>query len=142
MRRPIAWRRYRDRDAIVTSMRLRSLARHWEILARRDPLRAALTDRERSVEEFFRSGEEELRSVLNQAEAVGITIDRSRALDFGCGVGRLTQAMARHFAQCDGVDIAASMIASAQRHNHTGTPAITTSTTQPIPSCFRIAPSP
>ena len=98
-------------------MPLRSLARHWEILARRDPLRAALTDRERSVEEFFRSGEEELRSVLNQAEAMGITIDRSRALDFGCGVGRLTQAMARHFARCDGVDIAASMIASARRHN-------------------------
>lgn len=98
----------------------RSLARHWEILARRDPLRAALTDRERSVEEFFRSGEEELRSVLNQAEALGITIDRSRALDFGCGVGRLTQAMARDFARCDGVDIAASMIASARRYNQYG----------------------
>ncbi len=101
-------------------MPLRSLARHWEFLARRDPLRAVLTDRERSVEEFFRSGEEELRAVLTQAEVLGITIDRSRALDFGCGVGRLTQAMARHFARCDGVDIAASMIASAQRHNQYG----------------------
>ena len=98
----------------------RSLARHWEILARRDPLRAALTDRERSVDEFFRSGEEEFRSALNQAKALGITIDRSRALDFGCGVGRLTQAMARDFERCDGVDIAASMIASARRYNQYG----------------------
>ncbi|MET0447396.1 MAG: class I SAM-dependent methyltransferase, partial [Aeromicrobium sp.] len=42
---------------------------------------------------------------------------RSAALDFGCGAGRLTQALARRFDRADGVDIAASMIALAEEHN-------------------------
>jgi SAM-dependent methyltransferase len=40
-----------------------------------------------------------------------------RALDFGCGPGRLTQALAAHFEQVDGVDISPSMIALADRLN-------------------------
>jgi SAM-dependent methyltransferase len=43
-----------------------------------------------------------------------------RALDFGCGVGRLTQALAGKFSECDGVDIAPSMIARANELNRFG----------------------
>lgn len=43
-----------------------------------------------------------------------------RALDFGCGVGRLTQVLVTRFDHCDGVDIAASMIAEARRINRFG----------------------
>jgi ubiquinone/menaquinone biosynthesis C-methylase UbiE len=35
------------------------------------------------------------------------------ALDFGCGVGRATQALARRFAHCEGVDISLQMIEKA-----------------------------
>jgi SAM-dependent methyltransferase len=34
-------------------------------------------------------------------------------LDFGCGVGRLTQALARRFASCIGVDISEQMVRQA-----------------------------
>ena len=37
------------------------LARTWDEFGRRDPQWAALTDRHRSPEEFFKSGEDELR---------------------------------------------------------------------------------
>src|SRR5262249_48837046 len=44
----------------------------------------------------------------------------SRALDFGCGVGRLTQALARHFETVVGVDIAPSMLRGARKYNKFG----------------------
>jgi ubiquinone/menaquinone biosynthesis C-methylase UbiE len=43
-----------------------------------------------------------------------------KALDFGCGPGRLTQALAEHFREAHGVDIASSMIAKAQELNKYG----------------------
>jgi 2-polyprenyl-3-methyl-5-hydroxy-6-metoxy-1,4-benzoquinol methylase len=40
-----------------------------------------------------------------------------RALDFGCGVGRLTQGLTTHFGQVTGVDISTRMIQLAQSYN-------------------------
>src|SRR5690606_11991514 len=42
---------------------------------------------------------------------------KGKALDFGCGVGRLTQALGKHFDKAIGVDIAASMIKQAKELN-------------------------
>ncbi|MDQ2699827.1 MAG: class I SAM-dependent methyltransferase, partial [Actinomycetota bacterium] len=41
---------------------------------------------------------------------------RRRALDFGCGVGRLTFALANEFERVDGVDISAPMIEKAAEY--------------------------
>jgi SAM-dependent methyltransferase len=98
-------------------MSIRSLARAWDHFGRRDAQWAALTDRRLSPEEFFKSGEDELQLVLDHAQALGLAVNRDRALDFGCGIGRLTQAMAARFRRCDGVDIARSMIETARRYN-------------------------
>ena len=48
--------------------------------------------------------------MLQRANEHGLAVPRRRALDFGCGVGRLTQALAEAFDRCDGVDISASML--------------------------------
>ncbi|PYQ77205.1 MAG: hypothetical protein DMG01_15610 [Acidobacteria bacterium] len=103
-------------------MRLRALKRHWDRLARQDPLWAVLTDPGKrdggwDVDQFFRAGTEELSAVLQRAARLGVVVSRRRALDFGCGVGRVTQAMAGSFDRCDGVDISASMLRLARRHN-------------------------
>ncbi len=45
---------------------------------------------------------------------------RQRALDFGCGVGRLSQALAEHFERVVGVDIAESMVQRAREYNRYG----------------------
>ena len=39
---------------------------------------------------------------------------RRSALDFGCGIGRLSQALAEHFDQVYGVDISPKMIELAR----------------------------
>jgi len=83
---------------------------------------AVLTEPDRvggrwDAEEFFATGREEIGRVMRLAEALGLPARRDDALDFGCGVGRLTQALADHFGTATGVDIAPSMLAAANRYN-------------------------
>jgi SAM-dependent methyltransferase len=103
-------------------MSLASLKRHWERLGRQDPFWAVLTDPSKrhgawDLEQFYRSGVDELAAVLQHAQRLGLTASRERALDFGCGAGRMTQAMAAWFERADGVDISASMLETARQHN-------------------------
>ena len=106
-------------------MDLRKLQAHWDAFGRADPLWAILTDPQKSGgkwewEEFFRVGEREIEEILERVAALKIEIRHGQALDFGCGVGRLTQGLCRHFEQCCGVDIAPSMLRLAGEHNRHG----------------------
>lgn len=106
-------------------MSLDDVARNWEAFARDDPLWAILTFPGKeggrwSPEEFFALGRAEIDGVLQGASRLGLPRGRERALDFGCGVGRLTQALCRHFARCDGVDISPTMIERARALNAHG----------------------
>jgi len=99
---------------------LRQIQKDWDTLGREDPLWAILTDDSKrggqwNSEEFFATGRTEIALALESLTALGVTVRRGRALDFGCGVGRLTQALAEHFARVDGVDVAPSMIARARQ---------------------------
>lgn len=107
------------------TVELDSLKRNWEALGRDDPLWAVLTNPERTggrwdLEEFLALGVQDVSSVFDELVTFGVDVQRGRGLDFGCGVGRLTQALADRFDRCDGVDIAASMIAEARRINRHG----------------------
>jgi ubiquinone/menaquinone biosynthesis C-methylase UbiE len=102
---------------------LQQLQRTWEGLAQADPLWAICTDPAKqnkrwSREEFFATGKNEVRVVLKCVAGLGVSIDaKTPALDFGCGVGRLTRGMAEHFAECWGVDISPTMITLAKEFN-------------------------
>ena len=103
-------------------MNLRRLRRHWDALGRTDPLWAVLTVPEKrgnrwGVEEFFATGGEEIEEVMGNLRSLGLEPKPGRALDFGCGPGRLTQALADRFDEAWGVDIAPSMIELANRYN-------------------------
>ena len=105
-------------------MDLDELRRHWDRFGADDPLWAILTAPDKrhgrwEIGEFFATGTSEINRVLStSAEVIGRPLRTGRALDFGCGVGRLTQALAAHFDLVDGVDIAASMIEQARRLDH------------------------
>jgi SAM-dependent methyltransferase len=99
-----------------------SLSSTWETLGQEDPLWAVLQFPGKEgggwdPDEFFKHGEHEIDRILDVVEGSGWTLRRGSALDFGCGAGRLTQALCRHFERVDGVDIAASMIEAAERLN-------------------------
>lgn len=97
----------------------------YERFGREDPMFAVLSDKRFQGNrwdpaEFFRTGEEEIAKVLEYVESQGISPHRGRALDFGCGVGRLSQALARDFDEVIGVDIAQSMVEHARKWNAHG----------------------
>lgn len=106
-------------------MNLRDLQKNWDEFGKDDPFWAALTYPEKSggrwtAEEFLEKGRQEIDRLLADLDAAGLTPPRRTALDFGCGAGRLTQALARHFNHVVGVDIAPSMIARAEAINQAG----------------------
>lgn len=101
-------------------MDLERLQRDWNDLARKDAMWAVLTgplgaERRWDPAAFFKTGTDEIASLLDRLRAAGAMPALDRALDFGCGVGRLTQALGGHFARTDGVDISAVMIEQARR---------------------------
>jgi ubiquinone/menaquinone biosynthesis C-methylase UbiE len=67
------------------------------------------------LDEFFATGRREVARQMKLVEAAPIELERGRALDFGCGVGRLTNALAEHFDEVVGVDISSTMIENADR---------------------------
>jgi SAM-dependent methyltransferase len=100
--------------------------RVWEAQAKADPLWAVLSDPDKrgrrwSVDDFLASGEAQIASSMHRFEGLGgILPDRESVLDFGCGVGRLTQPLARRFDRVVGVDISPTMVEVARRLNKYG----------------------
>lgn len=103
---------------------LESLTRTWDSLGHSNPMWAILTTTKNRDDwdpaEFFRTGEEEIANELAYLESLGIEPGHGTALDFGCGLGRLTQPLADRFDEAVGVDVAASMIAGARAANQRG----------------------
>jgi SAM-dependent methyltransferase len=101
------------------------LRRNWENLSLRDPLWAILsapgTEGGRwDLDAFMATGHGFVHAALEELQRLGVERPRGRALDFGCGCGRLTQAMASGFDEVVGVDVAPAMLAAAQRLNRHG----------------------
>lgn len=102
---------------------LEKLENVWENLAEQDALWAILTDPGKaggkwSVAEFMATGQAEIETVMNYLAGINCIPDRGgAALDFGCGVGRLTQAISPCFASCVGLDISQQMVLKAEALN-------------------------
>lgn len=106
-------------------MNLSRLQKNFESLAAEDPLWTVLSDKSKKggkwdPEEFYQSGEDCLRGLQERLARNDIPMSGNTALDFGCGVGRLTFPLSRRFPQTIGVDISKSMIASAKQNSHRG----------------------
>jgi ubiquinone/menaquinone biosynthesis C-methylase UbiE len=101
------------------------LARHrqeWEDLAAEDLYWSILSDPEKrfggwSREEFLASGRAEIEQLLQVANRLDVPERAEQALDFGCGAGRLTRALAERFDEVVGVDIALGMLEEARQVN-------------------------
>lgn len=106
-------------------MSLQDTQNHWNQLGKDDPFWAVLTDPAKQggrwdPAEFFQTGIDEIAEVFKDVARLNASIQLTKALDFGCGVGRLCQALALHFSEVHGVDISPSMIEHANRFNQHG----------------------
>jgi SAM-dependent methyltransferase len=107
-------------------MSLDRVRRAYETLGKEDPLWAILTDDRYRFNrwdptEFFETGRREIREVMAGLVRHGMAAPSGTALDFGCGVGRLSQALCEHFDAVIGIDISSTMIEKAEAFNrHAG----------------------
>ncbi|HXX15507.1 MAG TPA: methyltransferase domain-containing protein [Candidatus Eremiobacteraceae bacterium] len=91
--------------------------REWEDLARLDPLWGILSEKSKQfgkwdVADFFASGQAEIGALMRSC---GLSAgDNGRALDFGCGAGRLSKSLRCYFGQVYGVDISEEMVRLAR----------------------------
>ena len=97
-------------------------ARDWDDLALVDPFWAVLAADDKrdggwDPTEFFATGEADIEQMLATAAQLERPALRERALDFGCGVGRLTRALAGRFDEAIGVDVSERMLEHARRLN-------------------------
>lgn len=96
------------------------MSHRWEQLAELDPFFVALSDKRHAhggwdPSRFIESGRPEIDRIFERLEELHLSPARTEsALDFGCGPGRLTQALAERFSEAHGVDVSARMLEIAQ----------------------------
>jgi SAM-dependent methyltransferase len=93
----------------------------WNNLGEIDPMWAILTQPSKfglrwTEHEFFASGQHEVDTLMAKLDRLSQR-GSERALDFGCGIGRLTRALRQYYKNVDAVDVAPSMIALANERN-------------------------
>jgi SAM-dependent methyltransferase len=91
----------------------------WEDWGRVDPFWAVLSEADArhgkwDRERFFATGVDMVATMLEHASHYGRPAPHGTALDFGCGLGRLTRALAPHFEHTYGLDVASTMIDEAR----------------------------
>lgn len=106
------------RPAAAEERSLDALRQDWDMLGVADPYWAILADPSKKgnrwdPEEFMATGVQEIEQALAYAKTLPVRLGHDRALDFGCGLGRLSRALAKHFNRVDGVDISEEMLQRA-----------------------------
>lgn len=100
----------------------RDTDRDWRLIAEREPHYGVLTQPEfrkadfesAELDAFYATGEHEIGETRRTLEHGFGPFNPASAIDFGCGVGRLSLAMAAHCPRVIGVDVAPGMLAKAR----------------------------
>ena len=98
------------------------MKKEWDARAKMDPLRAIATDHSQNEDDFWRSGIDEIKSILgldsSRFEKIVYQKDpkKMRVLEIGCGIGRLLIPTSRIFGQAIGVDVSSEMIHKGKKY--------------------------
>lgn len=95
----------------------------WEEIARANPYYGVLANArfktenltEQALAEFFQTGQGDIQGAAEVLRRRYSGFAPTSALDFGCGVGRLTRALASVTGDAFGVDVSEAMLAEARR---------------------------
>lgn len=101
-----------------------STDRAWERYGQDNPYFGVLSDdryrgeslSDSALQAFFASGDDYIDRALTVIGRHFTGPPRIKALDFGCGVGRLAIPLARRFTSIVGVDVSRSMLEEAQKN--------------------------
>jgi ubiquinone/menaquinone biosynthesis C-methylase UbiE len=98
------------------------LRQDWDDLGELDPYWAVLSNPKRRFgrwdkEEFLATGERIVEAIMQEAQELRVPKVKESALDFGCGLGRLSRPFATRFERVVGVDISEEMLLRATSLN-------------------------
>jgi len=85
---------------------------YWAVLSSPNFLSENITPD--AVKEFYSSGPVHIDPIARELETLTGVRPHGRALDFGCGVGRLAEAMTAYASEVTGVDVSPGMLALAR----------------------------
>jgi SAM-dependent methyltransferase len=100
------------RDTDADWRRLGETEPYWGVLSHPDFLSQNITPE--GVERFYESGPHYMATIAEALIKLTGKPPSGRALDFGCGVGRLAEAMGAYCGQVTGLDISPGMLALAR----------------------------
>jgi SAM-dependent methyltransferase len=91
----------------------------WTTLGAEDPLWAVDVAADKrggrwDAEAFLEAGRKDVESARDQLRRLGLPVTWDRVLDFGCGAGRLSQALAEHAREVVGLDVSEPMLETAR----------------------------
>ncbi|MDQ8197452.1 class I SAM-dependent methyltransferase [Pelagicoccus enzymogenes] len=96
---------------------LNDVRKSWDCFAEERPYWAVLTTSDWTEKDpFYKSGQNDVDEILREAKSCGIEISQGKAIDFGCGLGRLTYPLCGYFDEVLALDISARMIEQAKHH--------------------------
>ena len=104
---------------------LEALKYHWEGLAKDDEMFAIMAWENKrghgwNPDDFFNTGQYDIDHYFRDFALRNCPdMNQTRALDFGCGIGRLTIPLSAYFEQMVGVDISHTMIETANKLGRT-----------------------
>jgi SAM-dependent methyltransferase len=94
----------------------------WSHLGAETPHFSVLTDKRfmpeglaEALDDFWATGRAEAEVTLRTFERHGLKLSGKTCVEYGCGVGRVTSALSRHFARIDAYDISPNHLALAQQ---------------------------
>ena len=106
----------------MSKSKLSDIQYNWEGFAHDDPMWAILTRPNKRYkgwehDDFFATGKKQIHHLFGELKAKKISFNTVRAMDFGCGMGRLSRALADRFENTVGVDISSKMVELATSAN-------------------------
>jgi ubiquinone/menaquinone biosynthesis C-methylase UbiE len=96
------------------------VSKDWTRLGAEDPLWAVSVAPDKrggrwDAEEFLATGRKDVAATMTWLRSLGLPRHWRNALDFGCGAGRLSQALTAHADTVTGVDVSAPMLDVARK---------------------------
>ena len=105
--------RHEGRDTDADWRELGATQPYWGVLTHADYRTENLTPT--NLDAFYASGEAHIGDIVRRLTILTGKRPGGRALDFGCGTGRLARAMCDHAGPVTGYDISPGMLAEARK---------------------------
>jgi SAM-dependent methyltransferase len=109
----------------IPRMTFDQVRRDWTRLGEADPLWAVHVAPDKrggrwDVGQFLELGRQDVAIAREWLTRLGLPVTWKRVLDFGCGAGRLSQALAEYADEVVGVDVSEPMLDTATKLDRTG----------------------